>query len=43
MPDHVHIAGSSRRRPTDKITLHDAAEELWEKIAEREAVEYDQV
>jgi hypothetical protein len=38
MPEHKHLPGG-RRVAWDRVTLHDAAEELWDAIAEREPAE----
>jgi hypothetical protein len=38
MPQHKHVAGSDRRFPTDRMTLHEVAEELWDVMQERATV-----
>jgi hypothetical protein len=33
MPHHKHRVGSQRRMECGRVTLHDAADELWEELA----------
>jgi hypothetical protein len=39
MPHHRHVAGSERRIASNRVTLHDVAEELWSIVSDREEEE----
>lgn len=39
MPEHKHVAGSDRRFPCGRVTLHDVADEFWAVLADRAPVE----
>lgn len=32
MPEHVHVPGSDRRRPSGSVTLHEIADKIWEHL-----------